>query len=106
MKEMPGFRHADRACSYWRGRKTPAASADILDQLEDPGSGLNGEWDRQHGAVIRGRAGILIPTDYSGDDDVLNQLLVRRRGRIEASSSGPQGDEILFICEANPILVG
>lgn len=70
VKEVPAFRLPDhpgafrawlrtivvnRTRGYWRTRNTrPAAvsAAEVLDALEDPASGLSGEWDREHEAHV------------------------------------------------------
>ncbi len=71
--EMPKFRHAgttgafrkwlrtvvvNRTRGYWRAKQSrpeTAAGSAILDALEDPASGLSGEWDREHDAHVARR---------------------------------------------------
>lgn len=65
VKELPTFRHSERTGAfrcwlrgvlvnrtrwYWRNKQyAPQATADdVLQQLEDPSSGLSGQWDREH----------------------------------------------------------
>lgn len=66
VKEVPDFRHAqttgafrkwlrtivvNRTRGYWRTKQTRPKNLDesaVLAGLEDPSSGLSGEWDREH----------------------------------------------------------
>lgn len=70
VKDVPGFRHSERdgafrkwlrtvvvhrTRGYWRKKQTaavPAGHLALLDQLEDPSSGISGEWDREHDAHV------------------------------------------------------
>ena len=70
VKDVPAFRHSERdgafrkwlrtvvvnrTRGYWRKRRTspvPVADEAILTALEDPASGISGEWDREHDAHV------------------------------------------------------
>jgi RNA polymerase sigma-70 factor (ECF subfamily) len=82
-REAPHFRHsgrpgafrhwlrtilANRLREFWRARRSrPAVAggsdfADMLEQLEDPGSGISGRWDREHDEhVARRLLGMIEP---------------------------------------------
>lgn len=82
LKELPGFQHNGRPgafrtwlrlvmvnClrAFWRARKAAAGDdtlAQLADQLEDPGSGLNGRWEREHDAFVLGRLTELIEPEF------------------------------------------
>lgn len=73
VKEVPRFRHAgtkgafrkwlktvvvNRTRGYWRASRTrpeQLGGPEELDALEDPDSGLSGEWDREHDAHVARR---------------------------------------------------
>jgi RNA polymerase sigma-70 factor (ECF subfamily) len=73
VKEVPGFRHSrmtgafrkwlrtvvvNRTRGYWRSKQTRPQhqeEPDVLAALEDPSSGLSGEWDRDHDAHVARR---------------------------------------------------
>jgi RNA polymerase sigma-70 factor (ECF subfamily) len=74
VRELPAFEHnqrtgafrawlravaAHRMRDFFRSRKNrPAGGSDVLQrlqQLEDPGSALSGEWDREHDRHVVGR---------------------------------------------------
>src|SRR4051794_13375499 len=69
VKEVPGFRHSrstgafrkwlrtvvvNRTRGYWRKKQNRPECEDggVLALLEDPASGLSGEWDRDHDAHV------------------------------------------------------
>jgi RNA polymerase sigma-70 factor, ECF subfamily len=82
LKELPAFEHNGRVgafrnwlrqimvnClrSFWRSRK--AAQGDdalksLADELEDPGSGLNGQWEREHDEFVLCRLTELIEPEF------------------------------------------
>jgi len=73
VKEVPGFRHSqatgafrkwlrtvvvNRTRGYWRSKQTRPQHQEgtaVLDALEDPSSGISGEWDREHDAHLTRR---------------------------------------------------
>lgn len=73
VRELPEFRHSEntgafrkwlrtvvvnRTKGYWRSKQTGpkrVEAVQLLDRLEDPSSGLSGEWDREHDAHVAGR---------------------------------------------------
>jgi RNA polymerase sigma-70 factor (ECF subfamily) len=70
VKELPGFEHSERVGAfrnwlrtvvvnrtrgYWRSKQTRPKEQDgeaAIALLEDPSSGLSGEWDREHDAYV------------------------------------------------------
>jgi RNA polymerase sigma-70 factor (ECF subfamily) len=73
VKDVPEFQHSqnqgafrkwlrtvvvNRTRGYWRTRQTRpqgVSEAAVLDALEDPASGLSGQWDREHDAHVTAR---------------------------------------------------
>jgi len=73
VKDVPSFQHSERIGAfrkwlrivvvnrirnYWRSQKSqvqPGDHSSILDELEDPASGLSGVWDREHDAFVAQR---------------------------------------------------
>jgi RNA polymerase sigma-70 factor (ECF subfamily) len=82
LKELPAFEHNGRIgafrhwprqvmvnClrSHWRSRWTARGDDTlraIADQLEDPGSGLNGQWEREHDQFVLCRLTELIEPEF------------------------------------------
>lgn len=73
VKDLPAFEHSERTGAfrnwlravvvnrsrgYWRSRQTRPKQQDgeeMIALLEDPSSGLSGEWDREHDAYVVSR---------------------------------------------------
>jgi RNA polymerase sigma-70 factor (ECF subfamily) len=80
-RELPNFEHNGRIGAFrnWLRsvmvnclrsfrRKRPAGAgpvADLADQLADPGSGLIGQWDREHDAFVLARLTELIEPEFA-----------------------------------------
>jgi RNA polymerase sigma-70 factor (ECF subfamily) len=79
-RELPNFEHNGRIgafrnwlrsvmvnClrAFWRKRSVGAGPvADLADKLADPGSGLIGQWDREHDAFVLARLTELIEPEF------------------------------------------
>lgn len=83
VREIPSFRHGEnrgafrrwlrtvvvnRTRGFWRARQTgPQQLGDVavLDALEDPSSGLSGEWDREHDAHVAQRLLAALESEFT-----------------------------------------
>lgn len=83
VKEMPTFRHNDhtgafrkwlrivvvnRTRDYWRKRNTTQTASDnsrLLDELEDPSSGLSGQWEREHNSHVSRQLLLMVKDEFA-----------------------------------------
>ncbi|MFO0936344.1 MAG: sigma-70 family RNA polymerase sigma factor [Gemmataceae bacterium] len=83
VRDVPSFRHSEnpgafrkwlrmvvvnRMRGYWRAKQNrpiPLGATAVLDALEDPASGLSGEWDREHDTHVGRRLLSLLETEFS-----------------------------------------
>jgi RNA polymerase sigma-70 factor (ECF subfamily) len=108
VRELPGFRHdlrrgafrcwlrsitVNRLRTFWRSRQSRpvATGADfeqVLEQLEDPDSGLSRLWDREHDQhVIRGILDLLEPEFEPTTWRAFRLLVLEEQGTPEVAAA-------------------